>query len=639
MNPLPADPHQWPLGATVHSGGVAFRTWAPRALDVWVIGDFSGWAPTDAGRLQNLGDETWAVSSPQFSENSAYLFWIHGSGNSGPKRDPRARVFTFQPNFPDCRALARDPDRFPWHDTPWRPRPFHQWVLYQLHVGTFRIAPGNRGGKFLDVALQLPYFEKLGINALQLMPIVEFETEFSLGYNGCDYFSPENQYAEDSPADLEAYRLQLNALLAAKGFAGYPDIAVLQGADNQFKALVDVCHVWGIGVLCDVVYNHAGGFDSDDKSLYFFDRKAAGNNNDSLYFTDQGWAGGLVFAYWNRFVRQFLIDHTLDTFGEFRIDGLRFDEVSVMDRYGGWQTCQDLTSTSHFAFPDRILIAEYWPVKPQVVSAPSDGGAGFDASWQDSLRDSVRSAVLQASYGQTSRVDLDAVANALSSQALPNRWRAVNCVENHDIIKLGAAPRVPHLADGSNPRSWYARSRSRVALGLVVIAPGIPMIFMGQEILEEKPWNDNPNLGLMPDWSGLGAGDPVRSDFLRFSSASLALRRDFPALAAEGCCVLHTHSENRVLAIHRWVEGQGDDVIGVFNLRDSAWFGYDIGFPTAGEWLEVFNSDAYESGPGYSVSGNAGRVQAHGPPLHGFSTSASLVLPANGFVVFSRRSP
>ena len=90
-----------------------------------------------------------------------------------------------------------------------------------------------------------------------------------------------------------------------------------------------------------------------------------GDNNRSLYFTDQGWAGGLVFAYWKSEVRQFLIDNARFYFDEYHVDGFRFDEVTVIDRNGGWQFLQHLTDTLRFHKPQAIQIAEYWADSPR----------------------------------------------------------------------------------------------------------------------------------------------------------------------------------------------------------------------------------------------------------------------------------
>src|SRR5206468_4298407 len=139
-------------------------------------------------------------------------------------------------------------------------------------------------------------------------PIQEFSSQFSLGYNGTDYFSPENDYAEHDDAKLRRYFDATNAILRQAGQPGYAGIEVLRGTDDQLRALIDVCHVYGIAVLLDVVYNHAGG-GFDDGSMWFLDRMPRGNNDDSLYFTSQGWAGGLAFAYGSDDVKQFLIDN------------------------------------------------------------------------------------------------------------------------------------------------------------------------------------------------------------------------------------------------------------------------------------------------------------------------------------------
>jgi 1,4-alpha-glucan branching enzyme len=124
---------------------------------------------------------------------------------------------------------------------------------------------------------------------------------------------------------------------------------------------------------------------------------------------------------------------------------------------------------------------------------------------------------------------------------LRNRWRAVQMIENHDIVYAGRDPRIARLADGSDPRSWYARSRSRVAMGLLMTSPGIPMLFMGQEILAHEPWNDTPGADTSIPWAAHEAGDKISSDFLRFARELIGVRRQYPALRGEGCAIIHVH--------------------------------------------------------------------------------------------------
>ena len=636
MTPQP-DLTNAPIGSTLVPGGATFRVWAPRAKTVYVSGDFNSWKRNGDDQLQPIGGGHWAAFIPGVKDGDQYLFYVNGLGTDGYKRDPRARMLTFQPAFPLANCVLRDPRRFPWHDTGFRPPAFNDLIIYELHVGTYSIKPGNPDGYFVDIIQRIPYLAALGVNAIELLPVQEFQTEFSLGYNGTDYYSPENEYAEADETKLQDYCNQINRTLQHARQPGYSGIDVLRGSDNQLRALVDACHVYGIGVVLDVVYNHAGG-GFDDNSMWFLDRMPFGNANDSLYFTDHGWAGGEVFAYWNNDVKQFLIEDARFFYEEYRVDGFRFDEVSVMDRFGGWFTCQNITDTLRAKKPEAIQIAEYWPVNDWVTKRQSEGGAGFDATWNDGLRNAVRSAIGTASTGVSATVRMVAIANAIQNTGLANRWRAVQSVEDHDRVHVGRDPRIPKLADGSNSRSWYARSRSRVATGLVLSSPGIPMLFMAQEFLEDKQWNDNPDPANLIWWGGLEGGDKAMADFLRFTRELIALRRNQPALRGEGCNIIHVHDDNRVLAFQRWVEGTGQDVIVVVSLNESTWYNYRIGFPGGGRWLEVFNSDVYDNWVNPIVAGNGGAIHADGPPLHGLPNSAELTIPANGLVIFARET-
>ena len=625
------------MGGTLVTGGATFRVWAPRAKDVYVSGAFNGWKQDQSCRLNPIGGGHWAGFFPNLNDGDQYLFYVNGIGTTGYKRDPHSRVLTFLPSFPQSNCILRNPFTFPWHETGFRPPPFSDAIIYQLHVGTYSIQPGAPDGSFLDVILKIPYIASLGVNAIEPMPVQEFQSQFSLGYNGCDYFSPENQYGEADETRLQTYFDQINAILRQAGQPAYAGLDIIRGADSQLRALVDVCHVYGLAVFFDVVYNHAGGGFDENSSLWFLDRMPYGNANDSLYFTDQGWAGGQVFAYWNNDVKQLLIDNAKSFYQEYRIDGFRFDEVSVMDSFGGWQTCQNLTDTLHAEKPEAITIAEYWPVNDFVVKPTAYGGAGFDASWHGGLRDTVRDVLGAASVGASGQLSMDAVGSAIANSGLDNRWRAVQFLENHDIVYSGRSPRIAKLSDASNSRSWYARSRSRLSLGLLLTSPGIPLIFMGQEFLEDKQWSDTPNPSYEIWWQGLDSGDKNMADFLRFTRELISLRKSHPALRGEGCNIIHVHNQNRVVAFQRWVANSGQDVMVVGTLSETTWYNYQIGFPGGGRWLEVFNSDVYDNWVNPMVAGNGGAVYADGPPLHGLPNSASLTIPANGFVVFARQ--
>ena len=639
-----------PMGATlIAGGGATFRTWAPNATSVSVHGDFNSFTKQDDATLVPDGNGHWAGFIPSVTEWQQYKFWITGPDGAGYKRDPYAR----QVDGTNWNCVVRSP-AFPWHETGFVTPRFPDFVIYQLHVGAF-YAPRCPlvGGTFLDVMDKVPYLASLGVTALQLLPIQEFPGCFSLGYNGTDYFAPEWEFAV-ADADLPCYLARANQLLTDKGLAPYT-AADLRADVNQLKALVDVCHAYGLAVILDLVFNHAGG-NFGTESLWFYDRQKGSTDDppvfwSSLYFSDKGWAGGDVFNFQSQGVRQFLIDNARFYLDEYRVDGFRFDEVSVIDQNGygrGWDFCQALTGTLREHRPSAIQHAEYWPVNSWVVKQTFNGGAGYDTTLTDGLRIALRKVLAIASDPNSGALPMQQLGEQLAAVYLHDLWRGVQGIENHDLVLQpkdpgdhARAPRIARLADPSDPRSWWARSRSRVSMGLVLTAPGIPMMFMGQEFLEDKQWSDDvidhPELLLY--WDGLSGPDPAMRDFLRFTRELIALRWQLPALRSEGFRVVHAHDDNRVLAFHRWVPGDGYDVIVVVNLANFNQYGYRVGFPAEGSWREAFNSDVYDNWVNPQVTGNAGAVYADSTPMHGFEYSAALTLPANGLLVFARQEP
>jgi 1,4-alpha-glucan branching enzyme len=622
------------MGANLVDGGATFRVWAPGAHTVHVIGEFNDHLRDDASLLTRDEQGHWLGFIPGVRDRQHYMFYVVGDGSEGPKRDPHAREL--HTPFPgDC--IVRVPD-FPWHDTGYVTPQFSNFVIYQLHVGTFFTPNLPRGGTFLDVASKIPHLAALGVTAVQLMPIQEFQTQFSLGYNGTDYFSPEMDFAAED-AGLGPYAAHANMLLNAKGLQPY-ELQDLRGEMNQLKALIDLCHIHGLAVLLDVVYNHAGG-DFGDESMYFFDRQAtAAGNKNSLYFTDKGHAGGLIFDYGKPEVRDFLIHNAKFFLNEYRVDGFRYDQVSVIDHDGaphGWSFCQDLTSTLHEDHPAALNHAEYWDVNPYIVK-PVPEGAGFDTTLTDGLRIAIRDVISNASAPDARALNMTALASSLWPFGFPQEWRFVQGPENQDIVYSGRDMRVARLGDPGNPRSWYGRSRARVATGICLTAPGIPMLFMGQEFLEDKQWSDNLDLhkDLLLYWAGLDTGDKQMLDHLRFTRELIGLRWRYPGLRGQGFRTVHAHDDNRVLAFHRWVVGEGDDVLVVVHLSTFNRFDYRIGFPGGGAWREVFNSDVYENWVNPGVTGNGGGVWADAEAMHGFDNSAALALPANSVLVFAR---
>ena len=644
-----------PAGATLLPDGAIFRVWAPRASAVYLNGCFGGAAydaQTEDRLLCNDGTGYWTGFQAGAVDGDSYRFWVAGAGASGYKRDPYARELS-PSGFPNCASILRATDTFPWHDAAFRTPDFSNMLIYQLHIGTYAVSKPNVASNLLDVAGKVPYLAALGINVLQPLPIDEQESNPSMGYGGADLFSPDFPYVA-AACDLPGYLAAINAILAAKALEPFT-LADISSGPGQLKALVDLCHVHGIAVTFDVVYNHAGGFtvnnQLDQNCIYYFDQaQNTGDNNDSLYFTNQDrGTGGLAFALWNQDVCRFLQDNTAHYITEYHADGFRYDEISILLSCGqatGWSFCRQLTSALRSLQPRLLQNAEFWPGEfddipasaTPIVSPAEAGGAGFDVVQHDALRDALRGAVGAASAGAGAAVSMSAIAGALYPPGFDHGWRAVTCIENHDLVYAGRNPRVPTLADSSDPQSWYARSRTRAATAMLLTAPGIPQLFMGQEFLEQNPWDTNPAGPNLIGWAGLQNGaNPAMTDFLQFTQDLIRLRQSAPALRGDNVHPYYVSDADRVLAYHRWIDNTGADVIVVATFAEATWWNYALGFPFPGQWAEVFNSDVYDNWVNPWVAGNGGAITATSAPLHGFSASATIVIPANGVLVFARQ--
>lgn len=630
-----------PMGANLIAGGATFRVWAPRAKKIYVIGEFNNWTPSDPYLLQHdPANGHWTGFLGDMEDGTLYKFWIEGEGTSGPKRDPYARDLEHN-KWPKPACIIRAANTYPWQDWTWRTPQFRDLMIYEFHVGTFA-GPNreHRVAKFLDVVDKIPYLVDLGVNAIEAMPIDEYSTPRSEGYNGSDVFSPEMDYEVIDEGELDAYLFRVNQLLVAKGKAPLTK-EVLGISINQLKTMVEICHLYGIAVIFDVVYNHASSDlrgPEQSESIYFFDRQAGVDPRNSLYFSEKDWCGPM-FDFEKPEVRQFLIDNARFFTEEYHLDGFRYDEVTKIDQLNpgnGWLFCQDLNGTLNWVDPSAINIAEYWGPTPWVVKPRSVAGAGFHAEWHNGLRISIRNVLIEAVGGRDAQVHWQPVVDQLRAPDFPEAWQAVQSLEDHDVVSAGNQQRIAALTGGGRDKSrtWFATSRARVANGLLLTAAGIPMLFMGQEFYEDKQWSDDPH-GTLINWEGLSA-DRTMQDFHRFMRELIALRRKQPALRSEGIATINMDDFNRVLAFQRWIPGVGRDVVVVASFNESTQYGYRIPFPTSGYWFEVFNSDLYENWVNPNVAGNGGGINADGPAHNGLSASADITIPANAILVFAR---
>ncbi|HEY5996038.1 MAG TPA: alpha-amylase family glycosyl hydrolase, partial [Candidatus Deferrimicrobiaceae bacterium] len=274
------------MGAIPHQGGVAFRVWAPHAERVSVIGSFNGWN-RDSHPMQPEANGYWYADLPEAHAGDRYKFLLATPNGEFKRIDPYAREVTDSVGD----AIVHDP-RFDWQGDGFTPAPWNELVIYELHVGTFNDQDDpEHPGDFPSVTARLGHLKKLGINAIQIMPVGEFAGERSWGYNPAHIFSVETAY----------------------------------GGASAFKQFVKRAHREGIAVILDVVYNHLGPGDLD---LWQFDGWSE-NDRGGIYFYNDGRAvtpwGETRPDYGRGEVRQYLLDNVLMWLEEYRVDGIRFD--------------------------------------------------------------------------------------------------------------------------------------------------------------------------------------------------------------------------------------------------------------------------------------------------------------------------
>jgi 1,4-alpha-glucan branching enzyme len=633
------------MGANLVAGGATFRVWAANALKVYVALGFSGdpaMEPADQSLLLVKNENGhWTGFIPGLKKGQLYMYFVVGTAGSSLKRDPQARALTPDDDSLNWRCILEDAD-FPWHDSAFVTPAFSDMVIYQLHVGSYYVPNYPASGTFLDVASKVPHLSALGITVIQLLPIHEWKSFTSEGYNGMDFYSPEQLYTV--PDDkLQPYLSSLNGLLDQKQLSHY-QLADIGGGPAQLRALIDLCHAYGIAVIFDLVFSNASGSDAHDFT-YFDMQDPEPPFVNSPYLTTTGYIGQL-FDYQKPEVCDFLINNAKLFLEEYHVDGFRYDEISNINGYGkqpyAWDFCQDLTATLKFIKPGAIQHAEYWQGEywqdKHLVVMPPVQGLGFDTILSDSQRNAVHSLIGAASQANDDPLNMQDLANGLWEQGYQQEWQMVQGAENHDVTyyHTGGAIRMAKLSDPSNSRSWYATSRSRVAMGICLTGPGIPMMFMGQEFLEDKLWCDDQGQSqFLIYWDGLNTQKQM-SDFLRFTRELIALRWQYPALRGQGFAVTHINNNGRVLAFHRWVPDAGQDILVVVSLSNTNTYGYRLGFPIGGAWKEAFNSDVYENWVNPAICGNGGWADADNQPYDGLGYSAAIALPANGILVFAK---
>jgi 1,4-alpha-glucan branching enzyme len=209
INHLPA------LGARLHPGGVAFRVWAPHAQRVSVIGTFNNW-DSASHPMQAENGGYWAADLAEAGVGDQYKYVLFTEQGELQRMDPYARAVTSSVG----NTVIHDPD-FDWKGDDFSISPWHELVIYELHVGTFSDRSDDEPGQFAAVTSRLGHLKRLGINAIQIMPVGQFAGELSWGYNPSNSFAVDSDYGgPDAFKRLQPSRPQRSGSLAIRWLVG-----------------------------------------------------------------------------------------------------------------------------------------------------------------------------------------------------------------------------------------------------------------------------------------------------------------------------------------------------------------------------------------------------------------------------------
>jgi 1,4-alpha-glucan branching enzyme len=510
-------------------------------------------------------------------------------------------------------------------------------IIYELHVGSLGF-PSTTAGTFAEAMAFVDKLTALGVNAVELLPVLEFDGDVQWGYGTALFFC-----------------LQTSA-----------------GGANQMKHFVRACHQHGIAVILDVVYNHFATNDGE-RTEWGYDADPNIAPQDNIYYWYQGvpadYPGNLAGGYLNngssgfapRFnaenVRHMFTSSAAMVLDEFHFDGLRVDLTDAIHQNNslnangapigsanlyGIKFLRELARTVNVVNPSAFLIAEDHTGWGAMTQSLNQGGIGFDAVWyadfyhhligDGNYGDNYAKLLQNAGYGAPGPLNMDYFSGAL----LATQYNKIVYHENHD--EAGNDPgteRTIVTAVNSAPligaTRTYAEGRSRCVFGLSALSAGTPMFLMGEEIGAAKYFLYNTFASNKEDLIGARTG--VGQFLFRFYQDLIALVKAQPAARSTAIDVIYRHNDNRVIAFTR--SAPTPQLLVLASLNDAAFSqGYVIGTDSwrlpAGGWQEIFNSDAAVYGGGNVGNGGATLSVNNG--------QINAVIPAHGFVVLKKVS-
>jgi maltooligosyltrehalose trehalohydrolase len=539
------------LGATAQGlNRWRFRVWAPQArqVELWLDG---------RGQLEMQAAERgyFELEVDDLQPGARYMYRLDGERQ---RPDPASRL---QPEGVHGPSELVSPS-FSWQDSAWPGKRLQDYVIYELHVGTFTPA-----GTFEAIIPYLDHLAQLGITAIELMPVAQFPGERNWGYDGVYPFAPQASY----------------------------------GGPEGLKRLVDACHQRDLAVVLDVVYNHLGpeGNYLRDYGPYFTDR----------YRTPWGPAVNFDGPHSDE-VRRFFIENAIYWVEEFHVDALRLDAIHAMLDFSAGTFLEELASNVH-ELAERnnrhvYLIAESDRNDARIIGPRELGGYGLDAQWNDDFHHALHTLLTGESSGYyidfvdpDGRPTVQCIAKAYQEgfvyagqysryrqhrHGTPARhipsYRFVVCAQNHD--------QVGNRLRGERLSALVPFEALKVAAATVLLSPNIPLLFMGEEYGEPAPFqyfvsHSDPQLveavrqGRRDEfatfaWQGEVPDPQAERTFvasrlnhelreqgqhgrlLALYRELLALRRSIPALTTlsyERTQVL-SYEREQVLAVRRW---------------------------------------------------------------------------------------
>ncbi|MCC9608676.1 malto-oligosyltrehalose trehalohydrolase [Blastopirellula sp. JC732] len=439
------------FGAIVRQSGVDFSVWAPQRnqVELAIVNDkgeaqrfFSLERREDGFFFAHLGD---------IQPGALYMYRLDGAGQLYP--DPASR---FQPFGVHGPSQVIDSSAYDWKDHAWGGLPLEGQVLYELHLGTF-----TDEGTWAAAKEKLPYLKSVGVTAVEIMPVADFQGEFGWGYDGVYWYAPCRLY----------------------------------GSPDDFRDFVDAAHQIGIGVMLDVVYNHFGptGNYWGAYSPYFPSVKHATDWGDALNYDGEHRGP----------VRRFVIENAAYWIREFHLDGLRFDATQTIFDDTSPHVLAETTTAAREAAGDRpiVVVAENDAQEICHVHSPDEGGYGMDGLWNDDFHHACRVAATGhrefyfADYVGTPQELVSAMRWGYLYQGQWNqrnkrkrgsaalgtpRKRFIHFLQNHDQVSNSASAMRTH--------ALTSPGRFRALTALMLLGPQTPMLFMGQEFAASSPF-------------------------------------------------------------------------------------------------------------------------------------------------------